>query len=243
MQFILHPPQRLSHAYPPGTLPSPTQLDELTNQVIHYQGSTSRSPRTRARARARASAGFPFDGPACAPSHGMATPPGSADSCDDAHAPRWAHTWRQTRSRLAHVGRLVAKGYTGDAIARALGHVGAESEASMDERMVETAARKLELPVRVAAEQSIGPFKVGAGISGQRRRLSRPSMRRVSSMDFLDEAGGEGESGGSAGEVDVSMEDAQRDLPRHEAGSGKEGGLGRVLRYVEPLDGNIVSGG
>lgn len=190
---------------------------------MHYQGSTSRSPRTRARARARAASGYPFDGPAH--SHGIATPPDSADSEQD-DAPRWAHNWRQTRSRLAHVGRLVAKGYNAEAIARALGHAGTESEASADERMAVDSVRSDV----TAADQPIGPFKVGTAISGHRKRLSRPTMRRVSSMDFLDEATADVEE--SKGGLEVEMADAQGSerAARQEVPASKEGGLGRVLR-------------
>ena len=104
---------------------------------------------------------------------------------------RWSHTWKETRARLAHVARLLSKGYNTEELSRALGY--APTEILVDESTAITSGDSgLAVAAAAAANTNdkttidMGPFKVGGIGPAVRSRSARPHIRRISSMDFLD---------------------------------------------------------
>lgn len=130
-QTLLHPFRPLSTPYPPGELPPPSVLDELTHQIVKYAYRPSpvkRSSRTKLPPKPRP------------------------------HEDGWTHTWNATRRKLF---RLAL----------------AESQHAHG-----LAAEDRKLP--------------------RHERLSRPGLKRMDSMDFLDQADEEDREAGTSRRTD-----------------------------------------
>ena len=227
-QFLLHPLQPLSHPYPPGTLPDPPALDELTNQIMHYESLEHRSPRAKARANSarlrslRNHASRSSASNAEESAEAVDVEDGDDEDMTSQGKRRWMHTWKQTRARLAHVGRLVSKGYNTEEISRALGH--SQPDDANDEEVVTMSAVGPSKTSRPC--EDIGPFQVG-GVAGARKKPGRPHIRRVSSMDFLDAAATQEEDTQDSGTGAASASQ----IVAAEWPQMPEQGIGRVLRY------------
>ncbi|WVR03533.1 hypothetical protein IAU60_000525 [Kwoniella sp. DSM 27419] len=95
--YLAHPPRALRHSYPPGTLPPPGALDEITTQLI-----TTEMRRSPPAAHARSSTFFL----------------GSSNDSDSDNTPigfpsAWRHSWDATRQRLFTVARKESMESTG----------------------------------------------------------------------------------------------------------------------------------
>ncbi|WVQ62565.1 uncharacterized protein L199_000707 [Kwoniella botswanensis] len=95
--YLAHPPRALRTAYPPGTLPPPSALDEITTHLINSE--TRKSPSID-------NDGFTFSASASAAGVNLSvnedmTPTGIVPQS----GMRWKHTWHSTRQRLFNLAR------------------------------------------------------------------------------------------------------------------------------------------
>lgn len=129
-QILSRPPK--AALYPPGSMPPPTVLDELTTAVVDQLGGRERAGR---EGRAAIVVDDPMTGSGSS----------SSDASDEPSSPAWSHSWEDTRRMLTTL-------------------------ALEDTRLgAERADRKLS----------------------RQERLARPGVRRVDSMDFLNDASNE----------------------------------------------------
>ncbi|WVQ80276.1 hypothetical protein IAT38_002381 [Cryptococcus sp. DSM 104549] len=82
--YLAHPPRALATSYPPGTLPPPGALDEITSQLIDAQARKS----------------SPVESP-------------ESEDPSIIALPTWRHSWKATRQRLFTIARLESIESTG----------------------------------------------------------------------------------------------------------------------------------
>ncbi|OCF36175.1 hypothetical protein I316_02047 [Kwoniella heveanensis BCC8398] len=94
--YLAHPPRALRTAYPPGTLPPPGALDEITTQLISHE--THKSPPLSTMYRSEYMSSSSSSG-------SDITPVGPTTS--------WRHSWSSTRQKLFNLARKESMESTG----------------------------------------------------------------------------------------------------------------------------------
>ncbi|WVQ93771.1 hypothetical protein IAU59_000849 [Kwoniella sp. CBS 9459] len=94
--YLAHPPRALRTAYPPGTLPPPGALDEITTQLISHE--TRKSPPLATTHRSEYL-------PSSSSSEYDLTPVGLVST--------WRHSWASTRQKLFNLARKESMESTG----------------------------------------------------------------------------------------------------------------------------------
>lgn len=214
--FLANPIRTLMNPFPPGTLPESNTIDELTNQVFHFL-SYSRSRKgsqSQSQSRSQDSVSLILDNDSETVS---ISSPTKKTFSTQAEGKEWPHTWRQTRDRLFEIARLESKGL------------------EIRPLMVPNAASSGENGERGKGGDLFNK-KVGVGAI---TRLARPGIKRVSSMDFLDEVDMHDHGDGAREQNSMIDEDEDEQTQGDGRGDtraiGKEEGLGRVLRLSTSL--------
>ncbi|WRT63731.1 uncharacterized protein IL334_000654 [Kwoniella shivajii] len=92
--YLAHPPRALRTAYPPGTLPPPDALDEITNHLINSE--TRKSPTTTRNQLGLGTTSY--NGSENLNGDGVDTSNGKVTL-------KWKHSWNETRQKLFNLAR------------------------------------------------------------------------------------------------------------------------------------------